>query len=107
MTLGVNVSSPKSFTVSAVISNGSGSVTLAGQTVNLWGWDHVDITLKGTSGVNLCAAKNNITAAVTVSGDVGGNTSMFIPGGDAITLTSKNTAASSAGAQTCTIHYIQ
>lgn len=107
MTLGINTSAPKNFTISAVISNGSSSVTLTGASVSLWGWDTPDIILTGTSSVNLCAAKNNITAAVTVSGGGGGNTNMYIPGGASLILTSKNTSASSAGAQTCTIHYIQ
>ena len=106
MILGVSTSSQKNFTVSAVISNGSESVTLAGQAVSLWGWGNADIVLKATSSVNLCASYGNITAAVTVSGGGGGNTSMYIPGGEKLTLTSKNTAASAAGAQTCTIHYI-
>ena len=106
MTLGTNTSSPKTFTVSAVISNASGSVTLTGQAVSLWGWGNVDIKLTGTSSVNLCASSGNITAAVTVSGGGGGNTSMYIPGEKELILTSKNTAASAAGAQTCAVHYI-
>lgn len=106
MTLGQDTTTVKDFTISAVLSTGAGSVTLTGQSVSLTGWKNVNLTLTGTSGVNLCASSGNITAAVTVSGNVG-NTYMYIPRNTSLILTSKNTAASSAGAQTCTIHYIQ
>lgn len=107
MTLGMDTTTDRNYTVSAVLSTSAGSVTLAGQSVSLTGWKNIDLTLTGTSGVNLCAASGNITAAVTVSGGGGGNTYMYIPKNTSLILTSKNTAASSAGAQTCTIHYIQ
>lgn len=106
MTLGQDTTTVKDFTISAVLSTGAGSVTLTGQSVSLTGWKNVNLTLTGTSGVNLCASSGNITAAVTVSGNIG-NTYMYIPRNTSLILTSKNTAASSAGAQTCTIHYIQ
>ena len=107
MTLGEDTTTVKTFTVSAVLSTSAGSVTLSGVAVSLSGWKTTPITLTGTSSVNLCAAKNNITAAVKVSGGSGSNTYMYIPRNTSLILTSKNTAASSAGAQTCTIHYIQ
>lgn len=107
MTLGMDTTADRNYTVSAVLSTSAGSVTLTGQSVSLTGWKNIDLTLTGTSGVNLCAASGNITAAVTVSGGGGGNTYMYIPRNTSLILTSKNTAASSAGAQTCTIHYIQ
>lgn len=107
MTLGEDTTTVKTFTVSAVLSTSAGSVTLSGVAVSLSGWKTTQITLTGTSSVNLCAAKNNIAAAVKVSGGSGSNTYMYIPRNTSLILTSKNTAASSAGAQTCTIHYIQ
>lgn len=106
MTLGEDTTTVKTFTVSAVLSTSAGSVTLSGVAVSLSGWKTTQITLTGTSSVNLCAAKNNIAAAVKVSGGSGNNTYMYIPRNTSLILTSKNTSASSAGAQTCTIHYI-
>lgn len=97
------------FTVSAVLSTSEGSVELPGVTKQIGGWGLGEFVLTGQSAVNLCSAAQNITVAITVRGpNSGQNTYMYVPKGDGgtIVLTSKNTAASAAGAQTCSIHYI-
>ena len=96
----------QSFTVKAVLSTSAGSVTLTSPAFTLNDWGNAQVTLTGTSATNLFASSGNVTAAISANGPDTGNTYLYVKKNTEISLTSKNTAASAAGAQTCTIHYI-
>jgi hypothetical protein len=107
MSRGASGKGTQSFTMKAVLSTSAGSVTLTSPAFTLNDWGNAQVTLTATSATNLFAASGNVNAAISVKAPETGNTYLYVKNNTEITLTSKNTAASSAGAQTCTIHYIQ
>ena len=96
----------KSYTMQAVLSTSAGSVTLTSSAFTLNDWGNAQVTLTGTSAVNLFAASGNVNASISVKAPETGNTYLYVKNNTEIALTSKNTSASSAGAQTCALHYI-
>ena len=96
----------KSYTMQATLSTSAGSVTLTSPAFTLNDWGNAQVTLTATSATNLFAASGNVNASISVKAPETGNTYLYVKNNTEIALTSKNTSASSAGAQTCSIHYI-
>lgn len=90
----------------AKLSTSAGSVTLSSGKVSMGSGGNASITMTAQSTTNLFATSGNVEAKISVIATESLNTNLYIKRGMDIALTSKNTAASSAGAQTCSIHYI-
>jgi DUF4097 and DUF4098 domain-containing protein YvlB len=97
----------KDYTFYATLSTSAGSVTLSSGKVSMGSGGNARITMTTNSATNLFATAGNVEAKISVTAPDTGSTGLYIKRGLDIKLTSKNTATSSAGAQTCTIHYIQ
>ncbi len=97
----------KNYTFKAVLTTSAGSVTLTSGTISMGSGGNASITMTVQSTTNLFATAGSVEVKISVTAPETGSTGLYIKRGQAINLTSKNTAASSAGAQTCTIHYIQ
>jgi len=96
----------KSYTMKAVLSTSAGNVTLNSAAFTLSDWGNATVTLTGSSATNLFSSAESVSAALSVKAPETGNTYLYLKNNTEIVLTSKNTAASGSGAQTCTIHYI-
>ena len=105
--LGVNTNyTPVRFTAKAVLNATAGTVTLGSKSFSLQGWSSVNLTITGTSGMNLFSASEGVTVSITITADEVGNTYLYIPNGDEMRLISRNTAAAGSGAQPCAVFYI-
>jgi PKD repeat protein len=97
----------KNYTFKSVLTTSAGSVTLTSGTISMGSGGNESITMTVQSTTNLFATAGNVEAKISVTAPETGSTGLYIKRGQTINLISKNTSASSAGAQTCTIHYIQ